>query len=223
MFCLQPLKIVELHIKFKTPPPTSSEEWPLIIKNERSGELLIYFSNGQQQRLALDGLLLRPLLRLLTEKPSKNDKAWDELDFGVVNVAKWRTVKVFLSNSTEVTARWKLNYVKFPKKQTIGHSTTTPWEQENMQMTDDPDVFEFSLSDGALKGPSLPLRHAPEGMAPPVPKDEFEMAYLPQTVLINFRPKQNVLYKSKFRFLVEGGISCDVILKGKGSYEENHD
>jgi hypothetical protein len=32
-----------------------------------------------------------------------------------------------------------------------------------------------------------------------------------------------VLYKSKFRFTVENGISCDVILKGKGSYEENHD
>jgi hypothetical protein len=46
---------------------------------------------------------------------------------------------------------------------------------------------------------------------------------LPQELLINFRPKANTLYKSKFRFMVEGGIACDVILKGKGSYEENHD
>jgi len=43
-----------------------------------------------------------------------------------------------------------------------------------MKMTDDPDVFEFSFTEGALKGVSLPLRHAPEGMAPPVPKDDFE-------------------------------------------------
>jgi hypothetical protein len=97
--------------------------------------------------LILDGLLLRPKLELLTEKPSKNDKAMDEIDMGVVNVDKFRTIKVFLSNITEVTAKWRLNYVSFPKKQTIGHMTTTPWEMENLNMTDDPDVFEFSKSD----------------------------------------------------------------------------
>lgn len=95
----------------------------------------------------MDGFLLRPKLELLTEKPSKNDKALDELDFGTVNVDKFRTIKVFLTNITEVTARWKLNYVKFPKKGTIGYSTTTPWEQENMNKTDDADVFEFSVTD----------------------------------------------------------------------------
>lgn len=91
--------------------------------------------------------MLRPKLELLTEKPSKNDKALDELDFGTVNIDKFRTIKVFLSNITEVTARWKLNYVKFPKKSTIGYSTTTGWEQENMNKTDDPDVFEFSATE----------------------------------------------------------------------------
>ena len=43
---------------------------------------------------------MRPKLELLTEKPSKNDKAMDELDFGVVNIDKHRTIKVFLSNVT---------------------------------------------------------------------------------------------------------------------------
>lgn len=92
-------------------------------------------------------MLLRPKLELLTEKPSKNDKALDELDFGVVNVDKWRTIKVFLSNVTEVSGKWKLNYVSFPKKSTIGYSTTTPWEVENMEKNDDPDVFEFSVTE----------------------------------------------------------------------------
>jgi hypothetical protein len=32
-----------------------------------------------------------------------------------------------------------------------------------------------------------------------------------------------VLYKSKFRFLAETGIPCDIILKGRGSYEEEND
>ena len=83
----------------------------------------------------------------MTEKPSKNDKALDELDFATVNVDKFRTIRVFLSNTTEPIAKWKLNYVAFPKKSTIGHSTTTPWEIENMEKTDDPDVFEFSVTD----------------------------------------------------------------------------
>lgn len=90
---------------------------------------------------------MRPKIELLTENPSKNDKALDELDFGIVNIDKFRTIKVYISNITEVTAKWKLNYVKFPKKSTIGYNTTTPWEIENMQKTDDPDVFEFSQTE----------------------------------------------------------------------------
>ena len=91
--------------------------------------------------------MMRPKIDLLTEKPSKNMKAMDELDFGTVHIDKFRTVKVFLSNGTEVMAKWKLNYVSFPKKQTVGYSTLTPWEAENMQKCDDPDVFEFSVTD----------------------------------------------------------------------------
>jgi len=146
-FCLQPLKIVEVHVKFLTPPPTGSAEWPNIMKVEQNGQLSAYYHNGDKQVFFLDGLLLRPKLVLLTEKPSKNEKAQDELDMGVVNVDKFRTIKVFLSNITPVTARWSLNYVKFPKKSIIGHKTTTEWEQENLQKTDDPEVFEFSVTE----------------------------------------------------------------------------
>lgn len=128
------------------------------------------------------------MLRLLTEKPSKNDKAWDELDMGTVHIDKFRTIKVFLSNITDVTAKWKLNYVAFPKKMTVGYSTMTPWENENLQKCDDPEVFEFSFTEGSLRGKTLPLRKMPEGLnALPIPKDDEERKYLPQTILINFR------------------------------------
>lgn len=106
MFALQPLKIVEVHVKFLTPQATNTEEWPMTIKNERKGEIIAHFANGDSQKLFLDGLLLRPMVELLTEKPSKNDKAMDEMDFGTVNIDKFRTIRVFLSNTTEVTARW---------------------------------------------------------------------------------------------------------------------
>lgn len=146
MFCLQPLKIVEIGIKFKAPKPSATEEWPMIMTSDRQGALVASFSNGDSQKFFIEGHLMRPKIVLLTENESKNDYAMDEMDFGVCNVDKKRTIKLFLSNITEVTAKWSLNYVKFPKKITVSKYTTTKWEEENHQKTDDPDVFEFSIS-----------------------------------------------------------------------------
>jgi hypothetical protein len=56
----------------------------------------------------------------------------DELDFGICNVDKGRTIKVYLSNVTEVTAKWKLNYITFPKTKIVSQYTTTEWERENL-------------------------------------------------------------------------------------------
>jgi hypothetical protein len=98
MFCLQPLKIVELHVKLMAPKPGQLEEWPPTIRNEREGELVAAFNNGERQVFKLHGMLLRPKVVLLTEKDSKNDYAMDEMDFGTVNVDRLRTIKVFLSN-----------------------------------------------------------------------------------------------------------------------------
>lgn len=104
----------------------------------------------------------------------------DEIDFGMLHTQSHRTFRVYLSNITEVTAKWRLNYVAFPKKQTIGYMTKTAWETENLVKHDDPEVFEFSVTDGALKGKSLPLRKLPEGLrVPPVPRDDEEKQYLP--------------------------------------------
>jgi len=146
MFCLQPLKIVEIGVKFKAPKPSATEEWPMIMSSDRQGALVASFSNGDSQKFFIEGHLMRPKIVLLTENESKNDYAMDEMDFGICNVDKKRTIKLYLSNITEVTAKWSLNYVKFPKKITVSKYTTTKWEEENHQKTDDPDVFEFSLS-----------------------------------------------------------------------------
>ena len=90
--------------------------------------------------------MMRPKLVLLTELPSKNDFAMDEMDFGICNVDCVRSITLYLSNITDVTAKWSLNYVKFPKKTTLSKYTETAWEAENLKKVDDPDVFEFSLS-----------------------------------------------------------------------------
>ena len=149
-FCLQPLKIVEIHVKFNAPKASEQTEWPMIMQNIRQGELQAAFSNGDMQSFNLLGQLLRPKLILLTEFSSRNDKAQDELDFAVCNVDMKRTITIFLSNITEVTANWMLNYVKFPKKQTISKYTTTAWEDENLEKVDDPDVFEFEFTQVSL-------------------------------------------------------------------------
>jgi hypothetical protein len=104
------------------------------------------FANGETQKFFLDGALLRPKIVLLTETDSKNDYAMDEMSFGVCNVDMFRTIKLYLSNETAVTAKWSLNYVKFPKKSNVSQYTTTKWEEENNNKVDDPDVFEFSMS-----------------------------------------------------------------------------
>jgi hypothetical protein len=64
----------------------------MTIFNESKGELIAYFANGDQQKLYLDGVLLRPKLKIVTDFSSKNDYAMDELDFGKVNTQKTRTV-----------------------------------------------------------------------------------------------------------------------------------
>lgn len=35
-----------------------------------------------------------------------------------------------------------------------------------------------------------------------------------------FKPKTNVLYKSKFRISIEDGLYYDIVVRGRGSFEE---
>lgn len=53
-------------------------------------------------------------MNILTLKKSKNQKAQDELDLGIVNTDHGRTSLFYLSNETEVPCHWSLNYIKFP-------------------------------------------------------------------------------------------------------------
>jgi hypothetical protein len=66
---------------------------------------------------------------------------------GEVNIERSKQTMFYLINETPVPAKWSLNYVAFPKKLTIGYMTKTALEIENLQKTDDPDVFQFSLAE----------------------------------------------------------------------------
>jgi hypothetical protein len=67
MFCLQPLKIVEVSLKFKAPLPSETKDWPMTIFNKRSGELIAHFNNGDSQKLFIDAVLMRPRVEFLTD------------------------------------------------------------------------------------------------------------------------------------------------------------
>ncbi len=58
-----------------------------------------------------------------------------------------KTKTFYLCNLTPVPAKWKLNYVKFPKKKIISTITLTRMEIENMKIVDDPSVWEFSITE----------------------------------------------------------------------------
>jgi hypothetical protein len=139
--------VLEVYLKLLAPPPSNHDLWPLILKTDHSGVLLAHFNQGDTQTLLLNARLLRAMLLLQTDKPQKNDYAIDEIDFGRAHTASQRIFKFYLSNLSEVTAKWRLNYVAFPKKPTIGYMTKTPWEGENLEKTDDPQVFEFSVTE----------------------------------------------------------------------------
>jgi hypothetical protein len=51
-------------------------------------------------------------------------------------------------------------------------------------------------------------------------KEIYDLGIQPTKILINFRPKKNILYKSKYRVTVKDGPPLEFILKGTGTYEE---
>jgi len=67
-------------------------------------------------------------------------------EFGYVHINNKKTKTFYLSNLTPVPAKWKLHYLKFPKKKIISRITLTRMEIENMKIVDDPTVWEFSVT-----------------------------------------------------------------------------
>lgn len=60
----------------------------------------------------------------------------------------------------------------------------------------------------------------PATLALPSADDQFAETHKPHQVTIMFKPETNVLYKSKFRLTVTEGLTFDIVVKGRGSYEE---
>ncbi len=79
-------------------------------------------------------------------------------------------------------------------------------------------VCVCGLRHTGLAGPTAPLSVAhvhglrdSKGLAPPT------------KLTVRFAPKQNVRYKCRFRLSVRSGEGFDVVLYGRGTYDERED
>ncbi|KAL4510071.1 hypothetical protein ABPG72_010264 [Tetrahymena utriculariae] len=217
---------IKLKINFQGADINDTEEWPLTYKVYKYGVLQFNYINGDSQIIELEGQLLRPQLQLNTSG-TEDVQGVDIQDFGIVHINNFKTIVIFLSNVSKVPAIWKLNHLKTTVRRggsAIPQNTMTKLELEDSLRTDDPSVFEFQMTEGTLNGPSISVKSFPDTLALPTKKINailHQQQLYPQKIYINFRPKTNILYKSKFRITVQEGPCLDFTLKGVGSYEEN--
>ena len=135
---------------------------------------------------------------------------------------------VFLTNPTEVPAEWHLKHLPAPVSQpsaasqvdwkAYGLSPDNPlWNPKYVQVqpVDDPSVFTFSVSNGTLNGPTVPPEIAADGKL----RESPGLAH-PLQVSVQFKPRKDVWYQCRFRFSVRAGENFEILLLGKGTYEE---
>jgi len=240
---LRPEAFLEMLIEFEGYKEKDVEKWPLCPSMHVPGLIHINYANGDYQCFEMEGILKRPVLEINTAgfegKPID-----DIIDFGVSHINNFVQKTIFLANVSKVPGKWKINYVKYPSKKVLGLATVTKMDLEDVKKTDDPEVFEFSITEGVIGGKTVAVNKVPEGRAfegymtrtfngiPPPTQFGTSMinqgtstsypnhSEFPAKIMINFKPKKNILYKSKFRITVDEGPSIDIILRGTGSYEE---
>lgn len=67
---------------------------------------------------------------------------------------------------------------------------------------------------------SIPIHYMPTTLALNGQDDKYAEGHKPTKIDFLFKPDSNILYKSKFILSVKDGISYPIIVKGRGTYEE---
>lgn len=191
IYSILPNTNLKLDVKFIAPKPSDEDNWPLLLNTEKMGKITVIYENKIKEEFYLKGILQRPrlLINLLGNEHLVQDK--DIIDFSYVNVESYCIKKLFIMNETNVTTDWSINYVFFKRKTVYGYGTTTVEEKEDIDMTDDPEVFNFNVIEGIIHGPSNALKNIPTG--PGVYKrDDYKMhMHDPIEIQIKFKVSQN--------------------------------
>jgi hypothetical protein len=162
---LAPEDNLQVFIKLLKPNPADLDAWPMLPHCTLQGNLDLKFINGQVQKVRLEGHLYRPHL-ILHSLQVDELRALTEQDFGRVSVAELSKLTLYLSNLTQVSAAWRLTYLKYKPKAVTSRLVTSK-DRENASATDDPEVFIFSVSEGAVMGRTIPHSWIPSGPALP--------------------------------------------------------
>ena len=212
---------LKVDIKFLIPNVNDEKEWPMTLTNIKRGKLIVTFENGESEYYNLIAYLLRPRI-LMSLTGNQSVESLDYIDFGYVNCASIKIQPIYLMNDTQVDTNWTINYVKFIQKKSYGVGTITIEEKEDMDMCDDSSVFNFEISSGVIYGPTEILFDLPVGPALPRVETIKTEKYKPLLIKVAFHPKKNIFYKCRYKITTSTGNSIDFILKGHGSYLEEH-
>ena len=212
---------LKVDIKYLIPNVNDEKEWPMTLTNIRQGKLIVTFENGEREHYLLTAYLLRPRI-LMSLTGNQSVESLDYIDFGYVNCASMKIEPIYLMNDTTVDTNWTINYVKFIPRKTYGAGTITIEEKEDMEMCDDSSVFDFDITNGVIYGPTEVLFDLPVGPLLPRVETIKSQKYKPLIIKVSFHPKKNIFYKCRYKVTTSTGNSIDFILKGHGSYLEEH-
>ena len=221
IFNIIPNSNLKVDIKYIIPNVNDEKEWPMTLTNIKRGKLIVTFENGEKEHYNLIAYLLRPRI-LMSLTGNQSVESLDYIDFGYVNCASMKIEPIFLMNDTQVDTNWVINYVKFIPRKTYGYGTVTIEEKEDMDMCDDSSVFDFEITNGVIYGPTQVLFDLPVGPALPRVETIKTEKYKPLLIKVSFHPKKNIFYKCRYKITTSTGNSIDFILKGHGSYLEEH-
>ena len=164
------------------------------LRTTEKGLLVLHFHNNDTQSVVLEGTIVEPII---TVAPCS-------YDFGFTNTECSKQSTLRLSNPSVVPCVWKIQHI--------------PSSEDNI--VDDPSRWSFDVESGTLNGPTLPLTssHAfmPQGL-------DSNRLRAPGIVNVCFSPCVQEQYQSTFRFHVSSGVSFDVVVRGHGSFYEEHD
>ncbi|KAJ0406135.1 hypothetical protein ATCC90586_000592 [Pythium insidiosum] len=174
------------------------------------GELLVRFTNKSVQTIQLVAEMLRPMLLV---SPSI-------YRFGRVHLTQRRVIILRLANPTVVPATFSVRHVALPPP--VSRAQQQERARHDAKYLDNPSVFSFSAMDGVVNGPTLTLRTAGATQRFQELHDAAPLSvHSPITLRVTFQPLEaQRRYRSRFRFVVEHGADCEVVLEGEGHLDE---
>ncbi|GLD97250.1 hypothetical protein PINS_up005933 [Pythium insidiosum] len=174
------------------------------------GELLVRFTNQSVQTIRLVAEMLRPMLLV---SPATHN-------FGRVHLSQRRVIVLRLANPTVVPATFAVRHVALPPP--ISRAQQQERARHDAKYLDNPSVFSFLVVNGVVNGPTLTLRTAGATQRFQELHDATPATVYPSLeVRVTFQPLETRRrYRSRFRFHVEHGADCEVVLEGEGHLDE---